>query len=144
MVETVASAKFADKLQNQCVSRSRNLDIMVQINSSGEAQKNGVECSKSPDLVKHIREKCPNLNFKGLMTIGSLGASLDKTRDENEDFEAMISCRKLVAEAIDQPAEEIQLSMGMSNDFEKAIAMGSSSVRVGSKIFGARNYPPPK
>ena len=60
---------------------------------------------------------------------------------ENPDFSTLSNVRKEVSEATNISEADIELSMGMSNDFEEAIKMGSTNVRVGSSIFGARNYP---
>lgn len=59
---------------------------------------------------------------------------------ENPDFAALAKCRNIVAEALGIEHEVLELSMGMSADFEQAIAQGSTNVRVGSTIFGARDY----
>merc|ERR1712228_541863 len=93
--------------------------------------------------VQHIREKCPKLRFSGLMTIGNLGNSLAISGNRpNPDFEVLRSVRKKGSEQLNVPESEIELSMGMSNDFEEAIKCGSTNVRVGSSIFGARDYAP--
>lgn len=94
-------------------------------------------------MVKHIREKCPNLEMIGLMTIGALGRSLARPEvsGPNPDFLKLIDCRKEVADMLEVDENDLELSMGMSNDFEEAIAMGSTNIRVGSSIFGARSYP---
>ncbi|EPY24256.1 hypothetical protein STCU_02048 [Strigomonas culicis] len=59
-----------------------------------------------------------------------------------ENFSCLARCREEVAEALQVPVESLELSMGMSGDFINAIKMGSTSVRVGSSLFGARYYPP--
>ena len=58
-----------------------------------------------------------------------------------ENFQCLVRCREYAAEALGMDAADLELSMGMSGDFEQAIAMGSTNVRVGSTIFGARSYP---
>jgi uncharacterized pyridoxal phosphate-containing UPF0001 family protein len=79
------------------------------------------------------------LKLAGLMTIGMPDYS---SRPEN--FSCLSDCRAAVAAALGVPEDGLELSMGMSGDFEAAIAMGSTSVRVGSTIFGAREYPAQK
>jgi len=77
------------------------------------------------------------------MTIGDFGQSTAAHHDlanPNPDFVALIECRKRVAQATQLPEQSIELSMGMSNDFDHAIQMGSTNVRVGSSIFGSRIY----
>lgn len=90
----------------------------------------------------HSDETCPNLNLLGLMTIGAIARSVATTpENENEDFVALRSERDAVAKELgldDDAKNKLELSMGMSEDFEGAIAMGSGEVRVGSTIFGER------
>jgi|TARA_B110000091_G_C13665752_1_gene411616 uncharacterized pyridoxal phosphate-containing UPF0001 family protein len=76
--------------------------------------------------------QCPHLSFRGLMTIGKYGG------DATLDFQALVSCREDVATALEVNVEELELSMGMSSDYDLAISLGSSNVRVGSTIFGNR------
>lgn len=115
------------------------LRLHVQVNTSGEDSKSGVEPQHALELCKHIVEKCPNLQLTGLMTIGAIARSKETTADnENEDFVALREIRAKVAEGLGWEEEKLELSMGMSADFEGAIAMGSGEVRVGSTIFGDR------
>ncbi|CAL6335996.1 unnamed protein product [Bathycoccus prasinos] len=136
VVETVDSKKLADKLNvavEQCkaLREERLLDVMVQVNTSGEESKYGVAPGENVvDLAKHIRDNCKELKLIGLMTIGmpdytSKPENFDRLKEERKtrDYE-----------------RALELSMGMSGDFENAIAMGSTNVRVGSTIFGARDY----
>jgi pyridoxal phosphate enzyme (YggS family) len=112
---------------------------MVQVNTSGEESKSGVEPDDALAMVKHIVEKCPTLRFTGLMTIGAIARSKATTSEtENEDFVTLRDIRDKVAEGLGWEKEKLELSMGMSADFEGAIAMGSDEVRVGSNIFGER------
>lgn len=117
------------------------LRIFVQINTSGEESKSGV-APKSPlllDLCRHIQDQCPNLRLQGLMTIGALARSQATTAEtENEDFKCLRKTRDWLAGELGRRPEELELSMGMSEDFEAAIRMGSDEVRVGSTIFGER------
>lgn len=115
------------------------LRVMVQVNTSGEGSKSGVEPDDALALAKHIVEKCPNLRFTGLMTIGAIARSKATTAEtENEDFVTLRDIRDKVAEGLGWEKEKVELSMGMSSDFEGAIAMESNEVRVGSDIFGER------
>ncbi|KAL1610236.1 hypothetical protein SLS60_001901 [Paraconiothyrium brasiliense] len=115
------------------------LRVMVQVNTSGEESKSGVEPDDALTLAQHIVEKCPNLRFTGLMTIGAIARSKATTPEtENADFVTLRDVRDKVAQDLGWEKENIELSMGMSADFEGAIAMGSNEVRVGSEIFGER------
>jgi pyridoxal phosphate enzyme (YggS family) len=121
----------------------RPLRVFVQVNTSGEESKSGVEPTETVKLCRFIREKCPRLKLQGLMTIGAIARSKATTTEtENEDFVCLRETRDRVVEDLGLAAEGgLELSMGMSEDFEKAIMMGSDQVRVGSTIFGER---PPK
>ena len=136
VVETVDSAKLADKLQIATASlrppRDAPLGVCIQVNTSPwEGSKGGVLPDESVvALATHVHNACPDLRLVGLMTIGAPG--------DTKCFDMLASCREQVAAALGTPAEGLELSMGMSGDFEIAIAKGSSSVRVGSSIFGAR------
>jgi len=118
------------------------LRVMVQVNTSGEESKSGVEPSDTLSLCRHIKELCPHLQLSGLMTIGSIAQSQSMTSEKgNEDFACLRQTRDKVASELGIGKDELELSMGMSGDFESAITEGSSEVRIGSTIFGER---PPK
>jgi len=147
VIETVTSIKLATKLNSSLAASSHKASpvlAFVQVNTSGEANKNGLPPGEEVvKAVSHILKNCPNMKFSGLMTIGDLGSSKKASTDQalNPDFHKLLDQRKLVSDALGLEETEIELSMGMSQDFEVAITMGSSNVRVGSSIFGARNYP---
>ncbi|KAK9846120.1 hypothetical protein WJX84_002490 [Apatococcus fuscideae] len=137
VIETVDSEKLANKLENALEGQSRPpLDVYVQVNTSGEDSKSGVEPSDVVSLAKHIKENCPHLRFSGLMTIG-----MQDYTSRPENFKCLSVCRAKVCEAIGMDPDDVEMSMGMSGDFEQAIEMGSTNVRVGSTIFGERHYP---
>lgn len=133
-VETIDSIKKLNKLNDQ---RSQTefpvINIYIQVNTSGEELKSGCPPGEVVELATFIKEKCPKLNLEGLMTIGSIANS--KSDAENEDFKTLVKCASEVESLL---GGTLQLSMGMSSDFEEAIRQGSTSVRVGSNIFGSR------
>ncbi|KAF5194691.1 Pyridoxal phosphate homeostasis protein [Thalictrum thalictroides] len=154
MVESVDDVKVANYLDRYNGSFGRKpLKVLVQVNTSGEESKSGVEPSSCVELAKHVKMGCPNLKFSGLMTIGML----DYTSTP-ENFQTLANCRAEVCKALGMTEDQCELSMGMSGDFEKAtesgfwtskdrnlrslqIEMGSTNVRIGSTIFGPREYP---
>lgn len=147
-VSSVDSEKKANELEKgrkallEEQSDAEKLRIMVQVNTSGEESKSGVEPSDTLALCRHIIEKCPHLQLSGLMTIGAIARSKETTlENENEDFVALREMRDKVAKELGWEEDKLELSMGMSADFEGAIKQGSDEVRVGSEIFGQR---PPK
>ncbi|GAB1603656.1 pyridoxal phosphate homeostasis protein-like [Argonauta hians] len=141
MVESVSSAKLATSLNQSCNKYKSlvPLRVMVQVNTSGEENKSGCHPDEVKDIVATVIKECPNLKFSGLMTIGSFNHDLSK--GPNPDFQKLIKCKSEICELLSLPPDDVELSMGMSNDFEHAIECGSSNVRVGSLIFGAREYP---
>lgn len=136
MVEGVDNDKIAYNL-DRVVSgiRRQPLKVLVQVNTSGEASKSGVNPSDCVDLVKHVKLGCPNLEFSGLMTIG-----MPDYTSTPLNFQTLLNCRAEVCEALGISESQCELSMGMSGDFEQAIEMGSTNVRIGSTIFGPRDY----
>jgi pyridoxal phosphate enzyme (YggS family) len=150
-VESVDSLKKATELEKGRAEAAADaatepLRVFVQINTSGEESKSGVDPT-SPDLLKlckHISgDECPHLMLQGLMTIGAIARSQATTPEtENEDFETLRRVRDQLAGDLGMEAKQLELSMGMSEDFEAAIKQGSDEVRVGSTIFGER--PPRK
>jgi len=136
-VETVASTKLANKLntavENLETSNDERLKVFVQVNTSGEESKSGVEPgAECVELCQYIVQNCPRLELRGLMTIGAIG--------DLSCFATLKQCRDEAFAALDGAVEELELSMGMSGDFEEAIAAGATNVRVGSTIFGERDY----
>ncbi|KAK8086629.1 YggS family pyridoxal phosphate enzyme [Apiospora phragmitis] len=114
------------------------LNIHVQVNTSGEESKSGCPLGQETIALCKLVEEAPHLNLLGLMTIGAIARSVATTAEnENEDFTCLREQRDLVVKDLGLD-RELELSMGMSEDFEGAIAMGSSEVRVGSTIFGTR------
>jgi pyridoxal phosphate enzyme (YggS family) len=143
VVETIDSAKLATKINGavkaavaEGLRPPGSLKVMIQVNSSGEPQKGGVESSsEAVALAQEIVGSCSHLALTGVMTIGNA----DYTAGP-DNFAFLATCRKEVAQALGIEENALELSMGMSGDFEAAIAHGSTNVRVGSTIFGSRVY----
>uniref|UniRef100_A0A1I7YMU5 Pyridoxal phosphate homeostasis protein n=1 Tax=Steinernema glaseri TaxID=37863 RepID=A0A1I7YMU5_9BILA len=136
-VEGLSSMKHCSTFQNEVAKRGRSLRVLVQMNSSEEEQKGGGNSAECIEMANYVSSECPNLQFTGFMTIGSFD------RDPNEfnpDFDALYQLRDKWCEQAGKPVADYSLSMGMSNDFVQAIKQGSTEVRVGSSLFGARVY----
>jgi len=132
----VGGGSSSDGVEGLPVS-AQPLRVLVQVNTSGEEQKGGVEPGAAAKLVCFIKENCPHLHCAGLMTIGKLGEVASVY------FERLVSERSAVGVSLGLSSQEVtsmELSMGMSGDFDLAIELGSTSVRVGSAIFGARPH----
>ncbi|KAK1672475.1 YggS family pyridoxal phosphate enzyme [Colletotrichum godetiae] len=115
------------------------LGVHVQVNTSGEDSKSGAEPGpETVALCRAVEEQSPALKLLGLMTIGAIARSKATTpENENEDFVCLKEQRDLVVKELGLQ-RELELSMGMSEDFEGAVKLGSGEVRVGSTIFGER------
>jgi len=134
-VETVDSLKLATRLDSalRALERPEPLAVLVQVNTSPwEGTKGGVLAEEAAELAAAVAADCKSLRVAGLMTIGAAG--------DTGCFAALAACREAVAARLAVPPESLELSMGMSGDFEEAARSGSTSVRVGSSIFGARDY----
>lgn len=140
MIQTVDNQKLAVNLNTAWekieIENKQPLSVLIQINTSGEEAKNGVPPSEAPTLYKFIKDNLKQLNIQGIMTIGAFGH--DYTQGPNPDFIALMQVHKQICEENQLAPADVQVSMGMSDDFEKAIEMGSTIVRVGSSIFGYR------
>jgi hypothetical protein len=136
MIQAVDSAGLAEEIDRRSAQAGRTLDVLVEVNTSGEATKFGVEPDRALDLVAGIAN-LEHVRVKGLMTIGTF------TGDEAVVRGCFQRLRKLAEEisasGIDG-AEMQLLSMGMTSDFEIAIEEGSNMVRIGTAIFGPRHY----
>ncbi|RVX07941.1 Pyridoxal phosphate homeostasis protein [Vitis vinifera] len=109
--------QIADRLDRMVATIGRKpLKVMVQVNTSGEESKSGVDPAACVELVKHVALGCPNLEFGGLMTIGML----DYTSTP-ENFKTLANCRSEVCKSLGITEEQCELSMGMSGDFELAV-----------------------
>ncbi|XP_033757081.1 pyridoxal phosphate homeostasis protein-like [Pecten maximus] len=138
MVETVDSIKLAESLDNawKKLKKTEPLKIMIQVNTSQEENKAGCNPDKVTEIYKFVTEVCVNLDVTGLMTIGSFDHDLSK--GPNPDFQSLFRCREDLCSEFGINVDRLELSMGMSGDYEHAIDLGSTNVRVGSTIFGAR------
>lgn len=128
---------LAEKLHQRLQSDNRTMDVLIQVNTSGEASKFGVEPALALDLVRSVAQ-LKTLRIKGLMTIGLLSAEAGKVQ---ACFRLLRNLRNSIrAQGVDG-VEMNELSMGMSGDLETAIAEGATIVRVGTAIFGQRPTP---
>ena len=131
-VHTIDRLKIAQRLSEPRAPEQTPLNICIQVNTSGENSKSGVSIEATFELAKQI-SRLPQLHLRGLMTIP---AAINDFEQQRQPFRLL---RELKDEIQSQGIELDTLSMGMSNDMEAAIAEGSTIVRIGTAIFGARN-----
>lgn len=137
-VQSVDSLRLAERLDRAAANRGRDLDVLIQVNTSGEETKAGVDLGAAVELAEQVAV-VEHLHLRGFMTIGA------NTSDEatvRASYTALAQLRDQVAGS-GQPGTEraTELSMGMSGDLETAIAAGATIVRVGTGVFGARSTP---
>ncbi len=133
MIHGVDSVELAERLSRRCLADGNTQPLLLEVNISGEAQKNGL----TPDCVNEAAMAVavlPGLELKGLMGMASRDAA---PRQLGETFALL---RRLCEDARTTTGLSLpELSMGMSGDYETAIAEGATTVRVGSAIFGPRS-----
>ncbi len=135
-IHSVDSLNLAREIQKRSEKLNQVVNILIQVNTSGEASKFGVEPERAVSLVEQVKV-LPNLQIKGLMTIA---AFLDDPEQVRPMFRELSLLREHVAQLDLERVEMEHLSMGMTNDYEVAIEEGATMVRIGTAIFGARNY----
>ncbi len=134
VIHSIDKLSTAEKVNNEAQKIGKIQKILIQVNTSGEETKSGVESEEAIDLCKEIMELC-SIEVLGLMTIGPL------TNDEHSirgSFKMLKSLLDKINSKLEVKMRE--LSMGMSSDYAIAIEEGATMVRIGSVIFGQRNY----
>ncbi len=133
LIHTVSREKILRAVERRAAAMNVVQDVLVQVNVGGEPQKNGLEPAELPDFLK-LLDDAPHVRCRGLMTLPPFDLEPEAVRPH---FSAL---RRLRDEAAARfPHLDLQeLSMGMSSDFEVAIAEGATWIRVGSAIFGPR------
>jgi pyridoxal phosphate enzyme (YggS family) len=136
VIETVDRLKIAVALDKQAKLLDKNLSIFIQVNSGGEKQKSGIPGEEAENLLQQIREET-DLSVLGLMTIPPFFPDPEKSRPYYSALRDL--ARRLADRQLFTDNANVELSMGMSDDFPVAIAEGATIVRVGTALFGARN-----
>lgn len=131
LIHSVDSLPLAEEIQKRAECIGEVIDILIQINTSGEKTKFGVPYDAAFSVVKEIN-KLKNLNVKGLMTIPPYSGNPESSRIFYKKLKYLQTA--LEKENLNLP----ELSMGMSNDYEVAIEEGATLIRVGTAIFGTR------
>ncbi|ABC38956.1 YggS family pyridoxal phosphate-dependent enzyme [Burkholderia thailandensis] len=132
-VHTIDRLKIAQRLAEQRPAHLPPLNVCVQVNISGEASKSGVAPSDAAELARAIAA-LPALRLRGLMAIPEPAADPEAKRAPHRALHALFEQLRADGLALDT------LSMGMSDDLEAAVAEGATIVRIGTAIFGARDY----
>jgi pyridoxal phosphate enzyme (YggS family) len=130
VIHTVDSVGLAERLAAAARAEGKRLEVLLQVNVAGEAQKSGIAVDDAEGLAEAV-SRLDGLTLTGLMTMPPIGSS-------EESRKWFASLRELRDRLKVSHPEVVQLSMGMSADFEVAIEEGSTMVRIGRAIFGSR------
>ena len=137
MIHSLDREGLAEEIDKRANKIGRVIDCLVQVNISGEESKHGMSREEVEPFVRLVAEKYPNIKIKGLMTMAPFDAERNEIRKVFRDL-------KELSDEINNMnignVEMNELSMGMTNDFEIAVEEGATMVRVGTAIFGKRNY----
>lgn len=136
MIESVDSLKLAAEISKQCAKLNKTMEILVEVNIGDEESKSGFQADEVEAAIAKMAEM-PNIYVKGLMSIPPICENSQKSRQYFEKLSKLfIDIRGKNMDNVDI----VYLSMGMSGDFEEAIECGSNIVRIGTALFGQRNY----
>lgn len=138
-IHSVDRLELARELDKRAGQHSRRLNVLIEVNVSGEASKNGAVPKQVLELVRQI-SVLPNLSVRGLMTMPPYS---DDPENSRPYFIALRQLRDEIVSAALPGISMAELSMGMTDDFEVAIEEGATIIRVGRAIFGERRYSPP-
>ncbi len=136
LIHSVDSVKLAREINKSAAKIDKIQDILLQVNLSGEATKSGATAQAALDLARDISQ-LENVRIKGLMTMPPF---FDDPEGARPFFRELTALSNPIDDACLFNVAMEELSMGMTGDFEAAIAEGATLVRVGTAIFGARNY----
>lgn len=136
-IQSLDRLELAEKLHQKLLAENRTMEVLIQVNTSNEESKFGVDPNEAIELTRKVSHYS-TLKIKGLMTIGLFSTETDKVRAY---FKILKNLQQdIISENISN-VEMKELSMGMSGDLETAIEEGATIVRVGTAVFGARIYP---
>ena len=136
MIHSVDSVKLAREISKEAVRRNVTADILIEVNVALEENKFGITLENGIETVTEIA-KLPGLNIRGLMTSAPYVSNPEDNRKYFRDLKQL--CVDINSKNIDNIHMDV-LSMGMTNDYITAVEEGATMVRVGTAIFGARNY----
>lgn len=132
-IESVDSLALILKIEKEAALLDKTIDILLEVNSSFEAQKGGFESVEDTLIAYRKCKEMPHIHLLGLMTVGPLGGDEEKNREA-------FKYTKHIYDMINKEYPLSVLSMGMSGDWQQALDEGSTEVRIGTSIFGARVY----
>ena len=137
MIHSVDSLKLAQEIDKRAQAAGRTMDVLLQVNAAHEESKFGLDPKDVPQVMADILAECPNVRIRGLMHIAPYAEDPEEVRPYFREVKELYETLKKV----EHPnADFTCLSMGRSHDFETAIEEGANIIRVGTSIFGERDY----
>lgn len=136
--QALDSVRLTEALQRRLELVDRTLDVLIQVNTSGEEAKTGAAPEDVPAILE-AAAGCDRLRVRGFMTVATNTGDIAEVRRCFAQLRGILETAR--KDAVVDPSLLTELSMGMSGDFREAIAEGATCVRVGTAIFGARDYP---
>ena len=139
MIHSVDSLHLAEEINKRAGNAGLVMDILIEINVGEEETKTGIQAEELMDLAKKITDTCENVRLRGVMCIPPYGEDPEVSRKYFRETRELFEKLQQLGLPEDRALIDT-LSMGMSGDYETAVEEGSTIVRVGSAIFGKRNY----
>lgn len=136
LIHSVDSLRLAQEIEKEAAKLEKTVNILIEVNVAEEESKYGVTAEETPALIEEIA-KMPHIRVKGLMTIAPY---VEDAEENRQYFEKL---NKIYVDIIHKNIDNVfmeELSMGMTGDYEVAITEGATYIRVGTGIFGERNY----
>ena len=139
MIHSVDSLHLAEEINKRAGNAGLVMDILIEIKVGEEETKTGIQAEELMDLAKKITDTCENVRLRGVMCIPPYGEDPEVSRKYFRETRELFEKLQQLGLPEDRALIDT-LSMGMSGDYETAVEEGSTIVRVGSAIFGKRNY----
>ena len=137
MIHSVDSLKLAEEFDKRAAAAGKTMDVLLQVNAAHEESKFGLDPKDVPQVMQDILESCPNVRIRGLMHMAPWSEDPEEIRPYFKEVKDLFD----TLSKVEHPNADFKyLSMGMSHDFETAVEEGANIVRIGTSIFGERDY----
>jgi len=137
MIHSLDRQALCEEIQKRAEKINKTINCLVQVNMSKEKSKHGLDESDVIEFINHVSVNYKNIQIKGLMTMAPFSKNEEEVRKVFKGLKQL----SIEIDKMNIPNVSMEnLSMGMSNDYEIAIEEGSNIVRIGTSIFGERNY----
>jgi pyridoxal phosphate enzyme (YggS family) len=138
LLHSLDSYRLAQEIELRAAAANASMDVLIQVNAGGEAQKTGIAPGECEQFLASIVSDCPHIRVRGLMAVVPFVSDPEDVRDYFRRTRALYD--RLKDGYADKGADLTELSMGMTGDYKVAVEEGATMVRVGTAIFGERIY----